>query len=80
MLEDDFKEEKEEKISVWKCPKCQVLMQLNEKCVKCYTSMEYLADYEGISIDKMLVEASLADLVSSQLKARNPNSKSLNKV
>jgi ABC-type ATPase with predicted acetyltransferase domain len=49
-------------ISVWKCPKCQVLMQLNEKCVKCYTSMVYLADYEGISIDKMLVEASLADL------------------
>jgi hypothetical protein len=42
--------------------------------------MEYLADYEGISIDKMLVEASLADLVSSQLNARNPNSKSLNKV
>ena len=55
-------------------------MQLNEKCVKCYTSMEYLADYEGIPIENLLVEVLLADLAASQLDARNLNSKDLNKV
>ena len=55
-------------------------MQLNERCVKCSASMEYLADYEGIPIDKMLGEASFGELVSSQLNARIPNYKYLNKV
>ncbi len=55
-------------------------MQLNERCVKCGSSMVYLADYEGISIDKMLGEASFANLTASQIDARNPKSKILNKV
>ena len=55
-------------------------MQLNEKCVKCYTSIDYLTDIEGIPIDKMLREASFADLAASQIDARNKNSKYLNKV
>ena len=55
-------------------------MQLNERCVKCSASMEYLADYEGIPIDKMLVEVSLADLAASQLNAQNQKSKFLKKL
>ena len=55
-------------------------MQLNEKCVQCYTSIDYLTDIEGIPIDKMLGEASFADLAASQIDARNKNSKYFNKV
>jgi hypothetical protein len=42
--------------------------------------MDYLTDIEGIPIDKMLKEASFAELASSQLDARIPKSKYLNKV
>jgi hypothetical protein len=40
-----------------------------EKCVKCNSSIEYLADYEDVSFEKLLVEATHADLKASQLNA-----------
>ncbi len=54
-------------------------MKLSESCVMCHSSIQHLTDYEGVPLEQLLVEVSLADLAASQLVANKPKSNYIKK-